>query len=220
MIQAKAKPELVNDPVFQEQAIQYFEKNTQLTTQKFWKQMNHETQMKATQYFILQEITETKYTRIVPTKDNAALYIILSGAAEVKEGVDGPELNYVAGDMFGNLDLFTAAVENPENFEAMAQTYEKEQKVITATMEKGSYIRINLADFHRFVMGVNDDSEAAEQRAVEEDAKISGLAAKDLTSEDRFLVSVYRRARRLLDPDLFAFCKSTSISFTFLIFTS
>ncbi len=78
--------------------------------------------------------------------------------------------------------------------------------VTSGTMDKGTYIRVDLKDFHKFMLREADDG-LAEQRAIAEDARIAGVPVEQFTDEDRFYVHVYKRAQKLLNADLFAFRK-------------
>lgn len=206
-MQVRANPELVKDPAFQLQTMRYVQDHTELPNLSFWKKLTPEAQMKACQFFVMHELSQTNYFRIDPSQDKAAVYVVLSGSAEVKEGLDKAETTYSVGDIFGATSLFDEATKNPNSFDFdnlpdHLTTMENSKQ---ASLHKGTYMRLSLFDFHRHVL---KDPAEEEERMREEAVKISGIRWEDLTDDDKFYIRVYKRTSQLINTELFAFLDS------------
>lgn len=203
-IQAKKDPHLLSSEVFQQRALQYFEKSSALAKQKFWASLSEEARKKAAKYFVLQEVMDVSHSRMVQTKDSAAVYIVLNGSATVKVNDGGEERIYNTGDIFGAIDIFNDAYENADKTEEKMEeeSLNQNQRVMTAQMKKGTYLRISLADFYKHVLSVDKVVAGVDQ---EELTRIAELSWDELTDEDRFFIDVYLRAQQVLRADLFAF---------------
>lgn len=206
-MQIRANPELLKDPTFQLQTMRYVQENTELATMAFWKKLTPEAQMKACQYLVMHEMKETNYFRIDPSQDKAAIYVILSGSAEVKEGLDSHESVFTVGDIFGATEMFEEATKNPNafDFNNLPEKLTTMNNSKQATLHKGTYMRLSLFDFHEHVL---KNPAEEEEKMREEAAKISGIRWEDLTEDDKFYVRVYKRTRQLINSDLFAFLDS------------
>jgi hypothetical protein len=205
MLQVRANPGMLKDIAFQQEAVSYVKDHTDLTLQPFWKTLSAEAQLKACQFFIMQEMNQTTYTRIDNNQDKAAIYIVLSGMATVKQGENGEERKLNAGGVFGATSLFEKAAKDPEGFKFSDDVLTNDNETIRATLEKGTYMRISLYDFHKFVLQKEIDEELKNR---EEESKISGIKWEDLTDDDKFYVRVYKRTRALINRDLFLFLDS------------
>lgn len=206
LMQAKKKPEIMADKSNQEKALHFLTRNSTLTSMSFWKNLKPESRLKAAQFFMLQDITETTNTRIVQTKDKAAVYVVLSGFAEVSSGPGEAETTVGVGQIFGAVDLFDMATANPEQFEKIyGDETHTVQKSMNATLHKGSYLRISLNDLYKYIVGVKHFDEILDE---ESDEKIAEMAWGDLSDEDRYFIDVYKRTRVLLNKDLFSFLDS------------
>ena len=203
-MQVRANPELMHDPAFQLHTMRYVQEHTELPNLSFWKKLTPEAQMKACQFLVMHELSETNYFRIDPSQDKASVYVVLSGTAHVKDGIDGEENVYNVGEIFGSTSMFDEAVKNPNSFDFdnlpdHLTTMENSKQV---SMHKGTYMRLSLFDFHRQVL---KDPAEEEQKMRDEAVKISGIRWEDLTEDDKFYIRVYKRTRQLINADLFAF---------------
>eukprot|EP01033_Poteriospumella_lacustris_P000221 gene221-146_t len=184
--------------------MRYVQEHTELPNLSFWKKLTPEAQMKACQFLVMHELSETNYFRIDPSQDKASVYVVLSGTAHVKDGIDGEENIYNVGEIFGSTSMFDEAVKNPNSFDFdnlpdHLTTMENSKQV---SMHKGTYMRLSLFDFHRQVL---KDPAEEEQKMRDEAVKISGIRWEDLTEDDKFYIRVYKRTRQLINADLFAF---------------
>lgn len=203
-MQVRANPELMHDPAFQLHTMRYVQEHTELPNLSFWKKLTPEAQMKACQFLVMHELSETNYFRIDPSQDKASVYVVLSGTAHVKDGIDGEENVYNVGEIFGSTAMFDEAVKNPNSFDFdnlpdHLTTMENSKQV---SLHKGTYMRLSLFDFHRQVL---KDPAEEEQKMRDEAVKISGIRWEDLTEDDKFYIRVYKRTRQLINADLFAF---------------
>lgn len=204
MIQMRSNPDLIRDPAFQHQTMQYVREHTELINTPFWTKLTAEAQLKACQYLVMQEVTQPNYIRLEPNKDKAAVYIVLSGTAEIKTGLSQEEVVLNPGEIFGNVPLFDEAVRIPNQFNVddLPHQLTTINHSVTATLHKGTFMRLGLKDFHTNVL---KNAEEEEKRMQEEAVEISGIAWEDLTEDDKFYIRVYKRTRTLINYDLFAF---------------
>lgn len=200
---AKFNPELLETPEFIDQARSFYKNNSNLMKQPFWNKLSEEAQTRFLQYLILQEVDQAINLRMANSKERAALYIVLSGTAEVKKGSEQEEEFVGPGGLFGAVDLCTKIVDSVEQYRHMDDDALIDEEVMAIKMHKGSYVRIGINDLFRFVFPP-DHSEAV-QRARAEDSAIAEIPWELLTEDDKFYVTVYKRARDLISKNLFMF---------------
>lgn len=203
LLQAKKNPALLSDPEFIRKAMEYFTKETNLTQQPFWQNLNDTLRIKATQYMVLQDLMETRQLRMVSTKDSAAVFVILSGTTEVKDGIHADDVLHGPGQVFGAMDLFHDATKDIDKFHNYAGDKLINNHVITAKLHKGSYLRISLYDMCKYVLAEDDDEDAKIDK--KEFSRIAEISWEELTDDDKFYVKVYLRTRNLVDKNLFSF---------------
>lgn len=202
LIQAKRNPKLMSDPIFLERTMDYLKSNTDFTNMGFWESLSDEDKARAAQCMVLQEVSESRQLRMISTKDNAAIYIILSGTAEVKEGFDGEERILGPGEMFGNAELFKEVLGNMQYYADVSGDTVLNDRVIFAKMHRGSYLRLSLYDMCKFVFGGDIHEEKVDKV---EYARIAELSWDEMTDDDKFYVKVYLRTRNLVNKHFFSF---------------
>lgn len=205
LIQAKRNPKLMSDPMFLERTMEYLKTNTDFTSMPFWESLSEEFRLRAAQCMVLQEVSDTRQLRMISTKDNAAIYVILSGTAEVKEGFDGEEHILGPGEMFGNSELFKEVLSNIHSYKDTSGDQVLDDRVIFAKMHQGSYLRLSLYDMCKYVFGADQNEEKIDKL---EYSKIAGMNWDELTDDDKFYVKVYLRTRNLVNKHFFAFLDS------------
>lgn len=206
MLKSKLDPKIMTDSAFQNETLNYLKDNSDLQGQKFWNSLSPELQKKAIQYFALQEVSDVSNVRIVATKDKAALYICLSGSAEVKIGDSGEEMIIGPGGVFGASDLFHEVSSNIDQYRNISDQDSLGSQVITAKLNKGAFMRMSLFDLMEYILAADPEIEA--ERIRKEDSNIAEIPYEELTEDDKFYIKVYRRARDLLNRDLFLFLDS------------
>eukprot|EP00981_Chlorochromonas_danica_P009708 scaffold2799_cov159-Ochromonas_danica.AAC.25 len=203
-IQARKDPHLLASETFQQRALEYFEKSSGLANQKFWTSLSVEARKKAAKYFVLQEIRETTNTRMTVNNQSAAIYVVLNGSATVKTGDNPDETVYNTGEIFGAVDVFNQAFDNVELTEQRLEEAAS-QPVITASMKKGTYLRISLADFCKHVLTVDKPVRGVDQ---DEYSRIAEMRWEDLTDEDKYYIEIYMKVRKILKKDIFDFAST------------
>ncbi|RYH29243.1 hypothetical protein EON65_09215 [archaeon] len=201
-IQAKTNPNLLGSASFQDKALEYFEKSSNIAKQKFWASLSLEARKKAAKYFVLQEVTETTNTRMSTEKDSAAVYIILNGSATLKMSDSAQERVYNTGDIFGAVDVFDRIAEGDEGESEDQFDNEMIQrpKFMTATMKKGTYLRISLADFYQHILSVDKQLPGIDE---DEYAKIAEISWAELTDEDKKFIEIYKHIKEVVRKDMF-----------------
>lgn len=206
MMQVKRNPKFIDSPEFIKQAMYYYSTNSKLMEQHFWKQLKEDAQIRLLQSLILQEIDEINNLRMATSKNRGAIYIILSGTAEVKRDTEQEEELIGPGGVFGAVDLCNKIVDNIEEYRKMDDNELLDNHILTIKMHKGSYVRIGINDLFRNVFPV-DNTEAI-KKARAEDSAIAEIPWEDLTEDDKFYIKVYKRTRDMIHKDLFAFLDS------------
>lgn len=182
--------------------MEYFEKSSNIAKQKFWASLSLEARKKAAKYFVLQEVTETTNTRMSTEKDSAAVYIILNGSATLKMSDSAQERVYNTGDIFGAVDVFDRIAEGDEGESEDQFDNEMIQrpKFMTATMKKGTYLRISLADFYQHILSVDKQLPGIDE---DEYAKIAEISWAELTDEDKKFIEIYKHIKEVVRKDMF-----------------
>jgi hypothetical protein len=203
MIQAKRNPKLMSDPQFLVRAMDYLKTNTEFTQQPFWANLSKQLQDKAAQYFVMQEVSQPVMTRMLATKDNAAVFVVLSGSAEII-GSNGNAQVLGPGELFGAMDLFQEVLGNMAKYSNVAGDALLNDHIMSTKMNAGSFLRISLTDICEYVFGHG----GAEKINIEQFSEISGLNWDDMTDDDKFYVKVYLRTRELINKKFFTFLDS------------
>eukprot|EP01042_Synura_sphagnicola_P034289 gene34289-43985_t len=120
---------------------------------------------------------------------SAAIYVVLNGSATVKTGDNPDETVYNTGEIFGAVDVFNQAFDNVELTEQRLEEAAS-QPVITASMKKGTYLRISLADFCKHVLTVDKPVRGVDQ---DEYSRIAEMRWEDLTDEDKYYIEIYMK---------------------------
>jgi hypothetical protein len=205
-MQAKKDQHLLESAIYQDRALQYFEKSSTLVKQKFWLSLSQDARKRAAKYFVLQEIQDSCNIRMGANKDTASIYVVLNGSATVMMSDSSEEAVYNTGDIFGTLDVFNELSENPNaDIDLLTTQGATKQRMMTASLRKGSYLRISLVNFYKYVLAV-DRKEPDENRI--EYSRISGLPWDEITDEDKRHIEIYLRAKKVLRKNLFDFLSS------------
>lgn len=177
----------------------------------FWNRLSEAKQRNVAKVISFQEINEdNKRIRLGGKKENAEIYICLSGSAAVKVG-DGEDKVYGPGQVFGNMEAFeedpdadshgAAGVTDSEeeveedDFDVNAvqlrtpsgqaskrpKKIKKEKKpkkpVMLANFNKGSFMRLSLADYKKYVEAEEEVEDIEEQKR--QDEAIAGTVLLD-----------------------------------------
>jgi hypothetical protein len=203
LMQVKRNPNFIDSPEFLNQAKYYYSTNSKLMEQHFWKQLKEDAQIRLLKSLILQEVDEISNLRMATSKSRSAIYVILSGTAEVKKDMEQDEELIGPGGVFGAVDLCDKIVDNIEEYRKMDDNELLDNHMLTIKMHKGSYVRIGINDMFRNVFPL-DNTEAI-KKARAEDSAIAEIPWEDLTEDDKFYIKVYKRTRDMINKDLFAF---------------
>lgn len=206
LLKKREDPTLFAQKEIQEKAKKYLTENSDLNEYQFWNMLSDEAQSKAMQCFAMQEIQPPAKEKVSGKELKAAIYVVLSGSATVKNSTGRQETRYGPGQLFGAIDQFNQVAKRRVSFQETIKEREKECDDVIE-FDSGTFMRLELKDLYGLLRG-NEDEDTTEEETRELDAEIAGINWEDLTDDDKFYIRVYKRCKTLMNKNFFSFLDS------------
>jgi hypothetical protein len=183
--------------------------HSNLKDQEFWHHLDENDQETAMKCFTMQEVPAPRKEILFKNRWQAAVFVCLSGSATIKNSKTNHERRYGAGEIFGELDLFTKIVRDKEPMD-LEHPDEKGPSENIIHFGEGTFMRMQLKDLFSSVISPDPALEEAVafQRRKETAEQISGIPWDNMTEEDKFFVRIYERTRELVNKQFFCFLDS------------
>ncbi len=212
LLKTKHEPLTAGNTEYKEKLQSYLDQNSQINEHRFWNSLNKKDKDKASELLKVQEMADAKFKIDMTDDENAEIFVVLDGKATVTDE-SGDEQIYGKGEVFGSLELFNKFSEVDENGDPIP-VVKKERKLGTRLVSiihhgaviRGTLLRMTLNDFRKFV--AEPEEEVIPPDETEQDQEIAGIPFTEMTEDDKFYVNVFKRAQRVLNPNIFSFLDS------------